>query len=124
MYEYNIIYRIYYRIRWFFRQIRHVIHWLPILWNDRDDDEVYVFILLRHKLSNMRKTLYPEKVTEHIDTCLLLLDRLIQDEYLFQEYTVFHRNKRLVFIRQEQQHQQDVEYLMSLLAKYIRFWWD
>lgn len=42
-------------IRRFIERIRHVFHWLPIIWRDHDFDHAYLYDILIFKLENMQK---------------------------------------------------------------------
>ena len=77
----------------FFRTIKYgienLISWIPIIWQDRDWDQWFLYKVLQHKLKQMvrlqRK--YGNSVNAHIyadqmQLCVNLLERLINDEYL------------------------------------------
>ena len=79
-------------LRAFYRlinRIKKIIGWLPIIWDDYDWDEVYLYIILRHKLSQMEKffrsdlacTLSAPKKADEMHKCICALDRLINNDY-------------------------------------------
>lgn len=37
------------------RGVKNIIIWLPVIWRDRDFDQIYLYIILHKKLSNMEK---------------------------------------------------------------------
>ena len=69
--------------------IRNLIRYFKIVWKDRDWDQYFIFKLLHFKLKSMEKAHrnygYDVRSNEKADEmklCVLLLDRLIKDEYL------------------------------------------
>lgn len=73
--------------------IKNIIKWMPVIWNDRQWDQYYLYLMLRHKLSLMEKffredgiTLSSEEKAEKMELCILLLDRLIKSEYIYSAY--------------------------------------
>ena len=81
-------------IRNLIRSIKSVVVWLPTIWRDRDWDYVYLFLILRKKLSLMEKFFASDKaltanhkeVANNIKECREILDRLIEDNYLAEKY--------------------------------------
>lgn len=70
--------------------IFNIIKWSPILWNDRNWDHYYLYIILQFKLKQMEDlqrnhgiALNSKKYANQIKKCILILDRLIKDDYLF-----------------------------------------
>ena len=68
--------------------IQNLIKWFPIIWKDRDWDHWYLYKTLQFKLIQMEKlqrehgvAVSSEKIAGQIQTCVNLLDRLIEDEY-------------------------------------------
>lgn len=79
-------------IDFFVRDIPYAIKnfkvWFKTIWSDRNWDHYYIYVILRHKLhlteQHIRK--YHRHTTalrdsHKIKICVLLLDRLIKDEY-------------------------------------------
>jgi len=74
----------------FWRRLKKLWYWLPVVWNDYDFDQVYFWIIMRHKLKSMRDFynsdeamgLYSYKRAEEIDLCIKILNRLVDDDYL------------------------------------------
>lgn len=92
--ERNKLQEILHQVKWWItgivRKISRVFQYIPVVWNNEDWDYYYLFILLKYKLSRMRKA--QEQDTWHsnshvyakqIKQCEYLLDRLAKDEYLF-----------------------------------------
>lgn len=73
-------------------RIRHVLAWLPVIWNDYDWDHVYLWTILQFKLKMMKRhfehhgvSLDSEQNVLEINACIEALDRMIKDEYLIDE---------------------------------------
>jgi len=78
-----------YIVKQFPRNIKHFFYWLPIIWLDRDWDEHFFFIILRHKLKSMQKYFEKnahfvgmEKEARRMKICVMLLNRLIAEQYM------------------------------------------
>ena len=72
-----------------FDSIKNVIRWFPIIWNDRDWDYYFLYIILHTKLSHMEKYIRKhghhigcERDADNIKVAVSLLDRLIKDDHL------------------------------------------
>ena len=100
---------------WFYRRV---------LWDDQPWDQTYIYILLRRKLQQMialdgMGVSWPQK-QEKMHLCVLLLDRLIEEDYIdvprigwpewwkYEDYMI----------------EQDVALLFKTMQKHIRCWWD
>ena len=76
--------------------IENLIKWFPIIWRDRNWDYHFIYVILKHKLHLTEKHIRghnnhtsSEKDANQIKKCVLLLDRLIADDYhemAFKEY--------------------------------------
>jgi len=86
-----------YRIKQFFRRIRNLYRWFPIIWKDQDWDHYYIFEVLKFKLKNQAK--YISKRGNHLSakrdaeimmTCVRLIEK-VQDEYYGCEYQEFFK---------------------------------
>jgi len=78
--------------------IRNILHWIPIIWKDRDWDYNFLYEILYFKLINMERYLREhghstnaEKDAGRIKTCTNLLKRLMDDEY---HDTVFKKHDK------------------------------
>ena len=70
------------------RGIKNLIIWFPIIWNDRNYDPYYIYVILRKKLIEQEKFIRLHgyhanhlKDARDIKVAILLLDRIIKDEY-------------------------------------------
>jgi hypothetical protein len=68
--------------------IRNLWRWKGIIWSDRNWDDTFLFRIMRHKLNLMYKDmnkyshhLYVDDYLKTINKCILILDRLIDQEY-------------------------------------------
>jgi hypothetical protein len=64
-------------------------NWFPTIWNDRNWDHHYIYVILKRKLElqenfirNHGHHLNAEKDADRMKICILLLDRLIEDNYI------------------------------------------
>jgi len=82
----------FYKIKQWPRQIRQgiksLIIWFPVIWQDRWYDHYFIYAILRHKLHLMEHNIRLYGIhTKHIEDadkikkCVILLDRLMKDEY-------------------------------------------
>ena len=74
--------------RSFIYGLKNLWLWLPTVWLDRDWDHYFLYNILRFKLNRMEKMfrtnsmwLRGEKEAKRIRVCVLLLDRLLKDDY-------------------------------------------
>jgi hypothetical protein len=138
-------------------RLERFISWFPIIWKDHDWDHYYLYYMLRHKLRRMRKNHEEkriiadwERVANEIMVAENLLDRLIEDNYLFQEYEDMRKKyPERDFIKTEDGHykmtpmgpeqtkktraiskrmvdmrNQDLDFLFKHMRKHIEGWWD
>jgi hypothetical protein len=74
------------------RDIKHgvlnLIKWFPIIWQDRDWDQHFLYEMLKFKLEQMENFqrkygigLYRDKYADQMRVCINLLGRLIDDNY-------------------------------------------
>ena len=81
------------KVKDFFRNIKlgipNLIKWIPVIWGDRDWDQYFLYIILKFKLEQMVKlqlkyghSVNSEMYANQMKTCILLLDRIVKDDYL------------------------------------------
>lgn len=85
-----------YKIKQFFRNIRNLVRWFPIIWKDRDWDDHFIFEILKFKLKNQAeyigyydRHLRAKRDAEVMILCVRLIQK-IQDEYYGCEYQDYH----------------------------------
>ena len=76
---------------WFYNVrngIENIKNWLPTIWEDRNWDHYYIYVILRRKLHLMEQNIRhnghhvnAERDADNIKVCVNLLDRLIADDY-------------------------------------------
>ena len=83
----------------FFRKLKNLIRWLPIIWNDTNWDGETIFPIIKHKFEILRKEIVQNGFVSDIDTinrdmgiAIKLLD-LIYEEYYCLEYQDFRITK-------------------------------
>lgn len=141
-------------IRGFFRSVRRVIDYIPVVWNSYDWDHSYLLKLMQYKLKRMRKHhekhhrhVGVEKTIKQLLVCEQLLDRLAKDQYTDHDYSdhleKWYPNKdfferlncrkdnpkeskefRRIMDHGEYMYQQDVDLFCKTFKKYHRHWWD
>jgi len=87
-------------VRSFFRGIRNIFYYLPVVWRDRDWDHSYILELLRHKLKSVEAGIVSgrlsmglsERHRQEIRRTVLLLDRIIADNY-HENAAMFHTKR-------------------------------
>jgi hypothetical protein len=112
--------------------IRNIIFWLPVVYLDRWWDHSFLYSILRHKLSQMERgfrlhgmSTNSEKDAKNIKICILLLDRLINNDYIdYMQDIGWEPKVRFSFEKEEEMINQDLNLLFKILRKQIRCWWD
>jgi hypothetical protein len=86
------------KIRDIYRSIRSVIRWFPVIWNDRDWDDWYIYKILQTKLKFQSKYIGDRDIhtrakrdAEVMNTCVRLIDKLMGDFY-DMEYLDYHES--------------------------------
>lgn len=86
----------------FFRNLKkgiwNLVSWFSIVWNDRDWDYCFLYELLKFKLSRMEKYLQKyghsldvDKDADSIRKCVVILERLIRDDYAAEDWDWIRR---------------------------------
>jgi hypothetical protein len=82
---------------WFY-QIKYIIQWIPILWQDNHFDWTHLLLILNFKLRLMRQKfekvknlVYLEKEIQQIKYAEFLINRLCQDDYCSKEFLELDR---------------------------------
>lgn len=78
--------------------IRNIIRWFPVIWQDRDWEDDFIYILLKKKIENMEKSFRSIKAlsvnaSENADNmrhAIILLDRIINDVYIEEAMKPFY----------------------------------
>ena len=77
--------------------IENLIKWFPVIWQDRDWDHYYLYVILKRKLKHMEHLhihyshlMSAEQTAAQIKICVDLLDRLVKDEYDESAYKTYY----------------------------------
>ena len=118
------------------RGIRNLWRWFPLIWQDCDWDQDYIYRLLKKKLELMSRTHgvsmgWPEE-QEKMKVCIALIERIQADDYFDMDYVLDKKNPKSLmefprmcaYDHNEYMIKQDVRLLFSILQKNIRCWWD
>jgi len=80
------------KLRQFFRRIKNLYRWFPIIWKDQDWDDHYIFEILKFKLKNQAKYIgyhdrhmSAKRDAEIMMLCVRLIEK-VQDEWYAREY--------------------------------------
>lgn len=78
------------RIRRFFRKIKDIFEWIPVIWKDEEWDDSYIYDILLYKIKRVRrhheKRMFfvgVEKEIQNMKDCEYILQRLVDDDYSF-----------------------------------------
>lgn len=70
----------FWRFRLVYRRIKRFIVWFPVIWNDEDWDESYLFTIMEFKISQMRKE--TQRCARHVGWEKDVRDMKIAEELL------------------------------------------
>lgn len=94
------------RIKQFFKRIRNLYRWFPIIWKDQDWDDWYIFEILKFKIRNQAdyigyhdRHMRAKRDAEIMYTCYRLMDD-VQNEFYSSEYFDYYEQE-LKFIDSE-----------------------
>lgn len=117
--------------------VKNLIKWLPVIWKDRDWDEVYLYILMHKKLESMEKSFRGEHAyavdsrerAREMKMVKIVLKRLIDDIYYEEACAVLDVNQtgysKEVFELEKKLIQTDIEKVFSKeISLQIQSWWD
>ena len=137
----TIYYFIVGNISCFIHSVKNLIRWFPVIWNDGDGDESWMFLILKFKLECMYEALgtWYKDTPDHdknIRTCILLIDRILAEDYGMWAVSgtfipfVIHVEKTLAFDKNsfhnyiDYMMKQDLRLLFHLMEKHVCTWWD
>jgi len=113
-----------YKIKRYFRKTRNLIKWIPILWQDEQWDESFLWEILKFKFKLMETHFNSDdcwatdfkKMAFQCKVCKLLCERLINDVY----WDLQDINRWANFSAAKQ----DIDLLTKLIKKHSLSWWD
>jgi hypothetical protein len=120
-----------YKIKIFIRNIKRVIHWLPIIWNDRDWDYYHVYEILKQKLICTEKHIrenglhvYHKVDADEIKEAIRMIE-VVQHEYFLDKYLSESSNwENEGMLKSIEEHDVAREKLFQYLSDNIEKWWD
>jgi hypothetical protein len=117
----------------FFKRLRKLYQWFPIVWRDQDWDNYYLEVVLHYKLTRMYKFFTSEdavtnwkinplnKSLKALRICINILERRRSNFYVAICPDVY--NSRDV-LRSTQVEERDLKVLGRLIGTYLSWWWD
>lgn len=88
-----------YKVKQFFKRIYNLYRWFPIIWNDQDWDDHYIFEILKFKLKNQAeyiggkdRYIGAKRDAEIMMLCTRLIDK-VQDEWYGREYLDYQKSE-------------------------------
>lgn len=120
-------------IRRAWKRIKIIYHWLPVIWNDEDWDYAYTLDALKHKLIRQRECFRNSsilvkrdkgRITGKLSICINLLNRLDVNDYYFNTGEFHPYNTTAWAKHSNYMEDQDFTYLMNIMSKQMRGWWD
>lgn len=116
--------------------IINLIVWFPIIWNDRQWDNSYLYKILIKKielkerffLSNESHTLNSDQVAKQLSQVKQALIRLYDEDYLAADEFIDVEKGIIDYlawgIEEEKLIQEDLEFVFESMKKNLRNWWD
>jgi len=87
------------KIREFWRAIKNLLRWLPVIWKDRDWDDHFIWEILKTKLKHQSEYIGSRDIhvgakydAERMMWCVRLIEK-IQDEHYAGEYMDYHESR-------------------------------
>lgn len=118
-YFFNPYFSIKGRIKHLFNFFPKLVRWIPILWNDQDWDDHYIFEILKFKIKQQRDYLVSNNRHTNIDidnywmtVCLNLIER-IQEDYYELEYFDY-KDEKISFVLSDEVSKYDGQELFEM----------
>ena len=114
------------KIRMFFRKVKNLLRWFPIIWKDEDWDDHYIFEILKFKLKNQAKYIgdkdrhtLAKRDAEIMMLCVSLIDK-VQEEYYNTEHLDYEEsNFNFIPIEGTTNSKLEIEYISDNLNDYF-----
>lgn len=114
------------RIRMFFRKVKNLLRWFPIIWKDEDWDSHFIFEIFKFKLKNQAKYISDKdrhtrakRDAEIMMLCVSLIDK-VQEEYYNTEHLDYEEsNFNLIPIEGTTKYTLEIEYISDNLDDYF-----
>jgi hypothetical protein len=114
------------RIRMFFRTVKNMFRWFPIIWKDEDWDDHFIFEIFKFKLKNQAKYIgnrdfhtRAKRDAEIMNLCVRLMEK-IQNDYYSTEHLDFEETSfELVPIPNSENYEMKSTYISDTLNDYF-----
>jgi hypothetical protein len=113
-------------MRRFFKNIKRLFEWFPIIWKDQDWDQAYIYDILIYKIrrnaKNIRDNDYIQNAkyyADRMELAALLLERVVNDYYIDLGYECYETKS---WIDENSNYQSKVVYVdaQEFFEKYPR----
>jgi len=115
------------RIRTFFRKIKNLWRWFPIIWKDEDFDQRYIYDILKFKLKNQAKYIggkdrhtRAKRDAELMNLCVRLIDKITEEYYVMEYFDYEDSNIRFEPTSQPDRFEIKIDYKSEILDEYFK----
>lgn len=119
-----------YKIKNFIRNVKKLIHWIPIIWKDRDWDYYFIYEVLKQKLIEQERFiredgihLYNKEDANTLKTAIEMIE-VVQVEHHIDKYLSSKEWTEEGLIKSAADHDKAREDLFKYLSDNIEKWWD
>lgn len=77
----------------YFKKVKKILSWLPVLWKDEDWDYEYILDILYHKVKTLDKTLVENDLVSNIEQIHGEMQEFLKAIYNFQHYYEIFEDK-------------------------------
>jgi len=120
-----------YRIKNKIRQIRKLIRWVPIIWNDRDWDYYFIYEMLKQKLIDQEQFirkygvhLYNEVDADNIKTAIEMINKVQNEHHVDKYLSEATEWTKEGMDEAADNHDKARQELFQYLNDNIEKWWD
>jgi hypothetical protein len=119
------------KIKMFFKRLRNICRWLPIIWKDQDWDYWHTFEILKTKLrfqsQHFRKHGYhvsSEREAQKMELCIRLIDKVQNERYYDEQLENKDEITNKDMMDAIRKHDRAKKLLFNILENNIESWWD
>lgn len=113
------------RLKYFYLSVKNLIRWFPIICEDRDWDDHFIWEILKFKLKNQAKYIgarnyhvNAEYDAQRMMLCVRLIDK-IQEEYYSSEYMDYHESAYSWIKMDDNRYQLDIQEISEQYDLYL-----
>jgi len=92
--------KIWINVRWFFVKsfmaVKNLVRWFPVIWEDKDWDDSFIYKILQFKLKNQAEYIGrrdwhtgAKRDAEKMMTCVRLIDKMTEEYYGMEHYEYY-----------------------------------